>query len=213
MLANLFQQLSAPADRLRSFLAPAAVALAALLLSSCCLSGRETAAFRGSADLIPIPGAEEEIIAGELAPEPEEEEVVQRPQIEEPEVAPGQPIDWLEELRALDNVIYFEFDLARLSSTAVRTLRRWVSRLKRYPQADLTIKGHTDSRGTRDYNLWLGERRAKSIQDFLETRGIEGKRVRISSYGEEDPAVRGSNAQAHALNRRALLIPEPSRGD
>lgn len=187
---------------------PVLATVMTLALSACCIGGRDTAVFYGSADLIPVPG--EQTVRGGLD-DPGADDGVQSPGAPDESIAPGLPDSWRKAFDSLDSVVYFDFDLARLNSTAVRTLRRWVSNLKRYPNADLTIRGHTDSRGTRDYNLWLAERRAKSIQDYLETRGIEGKRVRVTSYGEEDPAVRGNSDRAHALNRRAVLIPETSK--
>lgn len=213
MLANA-SRISEAAKALLSGAAgrSAGLVLLSLSLSACCIGGRDTAAFRGSADVIPLPG-EEVVERGEVESPAREGEQIQTPEDPRSPVAPDVPATWIDVFSALENVIYFEFDLARLNSTAVRTLRRWVSDLRRYPEADLAIRGHTDTRGTRDYNLWLGERRARSVQDFLETRGIDSKRIRITSYGEEEPAVRGTSEGAHRLNRRAVLTVEASRDD
>ena len=180
-----------------------------LLVAGCCLSGREGQRFAGSADPIPLPDGYE--IAEGVAVLEEEEAVAIADPIAEPEVAPSVPDAWEAVFRRLDASVFFDFDLAVLKATGIRILRNWVRMLKRYQQVDVVVSGHTDIRGTRDYNLWLGERRAKSVQDYLAIRGIAEKRVRIVSYGEEIPAVRGSSEEAHRLNRRAVLTAEAAR--
>ena len=187
-----------------------------VLLASCCLSGREGERFAGAAIIVPLPD-DVQIAQAPLEPSQvgevdtfveDEEPVAATPPPQPAEVAPGLPTDWADAFRKLDASLYFDFDLASLKATGVRILRSWVKLLKRYPQADVVVQGHTDARGTRGYNLWLGERRAKAVQDFLVIRGIKEKRVRIISYGEESLAVSGNNDRAHALNRRAVLSVE-----
>ena len=109
-------------------------------------------------------------------------------------------------LAAVGNTVYFAFDSAALTAEAQATLTRQAALLKMNPSATVTIEGHCDERGTREYNLALGERRASASRDFLLAQGIDAARVRIISYGKERPAVQGSNEQAWAKNRRAATI-------
>ena len=106
-------------------------------------------------------------------------------------------------LAAVGNTVYFAFDSAALTSEAQGTLTRQAALLKMNPATTVTIEGHCDERGTREYNLALGERRASASRDFLLAQGIDAARVRIISYGKERPAVQGSNEEAWAKNRRA----------
>ena len=78
--------------------------------------------------------------------------------------------------------------------------------LARNPQVRVTIEGHTDERGTREYNLALGERRANAAKNFLGAQGVGADRLTIISYGKERPAVDGSNEEAWARNRRAVTV-------
>jgi peptidoglycan-associated lipoprotein len=109
-------------------------------------------------------------------------------------------------LAAVGNTVYFAFDSAALTSEAQGTLTRQAALLKMNPVTTVTIEGHCDERGTREYNLALGERRASASRDFLLAQGIDAARVRIISYGKERPAVQGSNEEAWAKNRRAATI-------
>jgi peptidoglycan-associated lipoprotein len=78
--------------------------------------------------------------------------------------------------------------------------------LKRYPNVNVTIEGHCDERGTREYNLALGDRRATAFKNYLVTLGVDARRVNTISYGKERPAVMGSNPSAWAQNRRGVTI-------
>ncbi|MGI9345361.1 MAG: OmpA family protein [Gammaproteobacteria bacterium] len=133
-----------------------------------------------------------------------DDEVVVEP-VEQPVVAAEIPDRWRADFERLGSSLYFDFDVSTLTPGSVRILRGWTDALKEYPQVAVTVNGHTDARGPRDYNLWLGERRAQSIADFLEIRGIDQKRIRVVSYGEEALAVRGNSDRAHALNRRVEM--------
>jgi peptidoglycan-associated lipoprotein len=81
-----------------------------------------------------------------------------------------------------------------------------VAWLKAYPNTQVTIEGHADERGTREYNLAVGERRANSVKQFLKAQGIAEARVKVVSYGKERPAVVGSNEYAWAQNRRSVTV-------
>ena len=98
--------------------------------------------------------------------------------------------------------IYFEFDSIRLTPEAQEILTKKANWLRENPQATVTIEGHCDNRGTNEYNLALGERRADAAWKFLNALGISGGRMVTVSYGEEKPAVQGHNESAWAKNRR-----------
>jgi peptidoglycan-associated lipoprotein len=99
--------------------------------------------------------------------------------------------------------IFFEFDSSTLSAEAESILRAKAEWMRRNPSLAIVIEGHCDNRGTTEYNLALGERRAESVKSFLIDLGIAETRIRTISYGEERPLVRGDNEEAWAKNRRA----------
>ena len=83
--------------------------------------------------------------------------------------------------------IYFDFDKSNLTSRSIQTLRGVISSMKDNSSLTLVLEGHADERGTREYNLALGERRANAAKDYLMTYGISGKRISVISYGKEKP--------------------------
>ncbi|MFP4360255.1 MAG: peptidoglycan-associated lipoprotein Pal [Alphaproteobacteria bacterium] len=102
------------------------------------------------------------------------------------------------------DTVYFAFDSAVLREPSRRVLRQQATWLERNEDARVTIEGHADERGTREYNLALGARRAEAVRAYLVGLGIERERIDTISYGEERPAVEGSNEEAWARNRRAV---------
>lgn len=102
--------------------------------------------------------------------------------------------------------IFFDFDKSDVRADSRSKLDSWADWLKKYPQVTAVIEGHCDERGTREYNLALGERRASAAKSYLVAKGIDAKRVQTISYGKERPAVLGSNEAAWAQNRRAVLV-------
>lgn len=104
--------------------------------------------------------------------------------------------------------IYFEFDSTTLSDDARRELQELATWLESHPKARITIEGHADQRGTDEYNIALGDKRARTIQDYLGRLGVERSRLQTISYGEERPAARGDGEDAWALNRRGELVPD-----
>lgn len=102
--------------------------------------------------------------------------------------------------------IFFDFDKADLRSDARAQVEKWADWLKKYPQNTVTVEGHCDERGTREYNLALGERRAAAAKKYLVALGIAANRVATISYGKERPAVVGSNEAAWAQNRRDVMV-------
>ncbi len=102
--------------------------------------------------------------------------------------------------------VFFDFDKSDLKPEARRTIERWSAWLKQYPNVSVTVEGHCDERGTREYNLALGERRANAAKNFLTSLGVDARRVSTISYGKERPAVVGSNEAAWSQNRRAVMV-------
>lgn len=100
--------------------------------------------------------------------------------------------------------IFFAFDRSDISPEAQQILARQADWLRRYPNVTVTIEGHCDERGTREYNLALGERRAQAVKNVLVALGIPAGRISTISYGKERPAVVGSSEDAYAQNRRAV---------
>lgn len=110
------------------------------------------------------------------------------------------------EFAKVGNIVLFDFDSAQLNDYAQRVLDRQAAFLKAQPEARIMVGGHADERGTREYNLALGERRASSARDYLVTKGVNAARIRIISYGKERPVAVGSNEAAWRLNRRSESI-------
>lgn len=102
--------------------------------------------------------------------------------------------------------VYFDFDKYNLKAEARSTLEAQAAWLKKYPSLAITVEGHCDERGTREYNLGLGERRANAVKDYLSALGIAPSRVKTISYGEERPVALGSTNAAWALNRRGVTV-------
>lgn len=102
--------------------------------------------------------------------------------------------------------VFFGFDKSDLTPEARATLDRQAAWLKKYASVKVTVEGHCDERGTREYNLALGERRAMAAKNYLVAAGITADRVKTVSYGKERPAVLGSNETAWAQNRRAVTV-------
>ena len=102
--------------------------------------------------------------------------------------------------------VLFGFDKYDLSPEAQATLERQAAWLRQYPSVTVSVEGHCDERGTREYNLALGERRANSVKNYLVALGVDQNRIQTISYGKERPAVSGSNEEAWAQNRRAVTV-------
>jgi len=102
--------------------------------------------------------------------------------------------------------VFFDFDKSDLRPDAIETLNRQAGWMKTNGAVTVTIEGHCDERGTREYNLALGERRAAAAKQYLESTGVDGGRMETVSYGKERPAVLGSNEAAWAQNRRAVMV-------
>ena len=102
--------------------------------------------------------------------------------------------------------IFFATNKSSLTTAARETLRKQATYLRKNKSLNVTIEGHADERGTREYNLALGERRANAAKDYLMTYGISGKRISVISYGKERPVNSGSDPLSWSQNRRSVTV-------
>jgi peptidoglycan-associated lipoprotein len=100
-------------------------------------------------------------------------------------------------------VVHFPFDSSTLTQEAQDNLRANAEFLRQNPEARIVVEGHTDERGADEYNLALGERRAKAVREYLTLLGIDSSRMQTVSYGSQQPAERGGDEDAFSKNRRA----------
>lgn len=102
--------------------------------------------------------------------------------------------------------IYFEYDSVTINSEGQSALNAHAEYLSLNPNQTMILEGHTDERGTREYNLSLGERRAKAVADFLTASGVQGQQIEVRSYGEENPVALDHSESAWQLNRRVEIL-------
>jgi peptidoglycan-associated lipoprotein len=122
-------------------------------------------------------------------------------------VVPGSRADFLQSVPA--DRVFFDFDSYSLDDRARSTLDAQAAWLGSNPNVRVTIEGHADERGTREYNLALGDRRANAARDYLQARGVAASRMQTISWGKERPAAEGHDETAWAQNRRAVtVVPE-----
>ena len=100
--------------------------------------------------------------------------------------------------------VFFDFDRSTLKDDARATLDRQAGWLAKYPQVNVQVAGNTDDRGTEEYNLALGQRRANASRDYLVARGVDGTRISTISFGKDRPTALGDNEQAWAQNRNTI---------
>ena len=112
----------------------------------------------------------------------------------------------IEKLAQVGNTVYFGFDSSELDADAQAIVNRQAAFLNVNPTMVIVIEGHADERGTREYNLALGDRRAVAVRDHLLAKGLNPARIRTVSYGKERPAVAGSNETSWLKNRRAATV-------
>jgi peptidoglycan-associated lipoprotein len=117
---------------------------------------------------------------------------------------PGSTADFV--AQAGSDTVYFGYDSYELDDASRTTLGKQAEWLARYPNVKVTVEGHTDDRGTREYNLALGDRRASAAKNFLAAQGVDASRITTISYGKERPAVDGTGESAWAKNRRAVTV-------
>lgn len=119
--------------------------------------------------------------------------------------APGTQAHFVEAMRGQDT-IYFDTDKYDIDSQDQAALRAQAQYMAQYAQIRATVEGHADERGTRDYNLALGERRANAAKNYLVSLGVPANRITTVSYGKERPKAIGSDQAAYAQNRRAVTV-------
>ena len=173
---------------------PRFTTLMSLLLASLVLSGCAST----STEPVPEPAPLEQPAPVEPAPEPEPVEPVQSDFD-----SAGNAID--EDGRPLSRTFYFGYDQAVLAPSDLSALELHAQILRRNADRNIVIEGHGDERGTREYNLALGERRAESVRSFMLSAGVSSGQIETVSYGEEQPADPGHNEAAWERNRRAVL--------
>ena len=120
---------------------------------------------------------------------------------------PGSPQDFVVNV---GDRVFFTNDQTDLNSQAIATLERQAQWLRSYPRYRFTIEGHADERGTREYNIALGARRAQNVRDFLVSRGIEASRIWTISYGKERPVAVCNDESCWSQNRRAVSVLDAS---
>ena len=102
--------------------------------------------------------------------------------------------------------VFFATNKSSLTTKSRETLRKQATFLRKNKDLNVTVEGHADERGTREYNLALGERRANAVKDYLMTYGISGSRISVISYGKERPVNSGSTPLAWSQNRRSVTV-------
>ncbi|PVZ87023.1 peptidoglycan-associated lipoprotein Pal [Serratia sp. S1B] len=105
-----------------------------------------------------------------------------------------------------NNIVYFAFDKYDIASDFTQMLDAHAAFLRNNPSYKVTVEGHADERGTPEYNIALGERRANAVKMYLQGKGVSADQISIVSYGKEKPAVLGHDEAAWAKNRRAVLV-------
>ncbi|AYA39697.1 peptidoglycan-associated lipoprotein Pal [Xenorhabdus nematophila] len=105
-----------------------------------------------------------------------------------------------------NNIVYFGFDKYDINSEFAQMLDKHAAFLRTNPSVKVTIEGHADERGTPEYNIALGERRANAVKMYLQGKGVSADQLAIVSYGKEKPAVLGHDEAAYAKNRRAVIV-------
>ena len=127
------------------------------------------------------------------------------PQMQQPTgPVPGSQADFIASV--ISDTVNFDTDRYNIDASDQGVLQSQASWLARYPAKRVTLEGHCDERGTRDYNIALGERRANAAKNYLVSRGVDPSRVTVVSYGKERPLALGSDEESWAKNRRAVTV-------
>ncbi|ELW0529848.1 TPA: peptidoglycan-associated lipoprotein Pal [Salmonella enterica subsp. enterica serovar Typhi] len=110
------------------------------------------------------------------------------------------------QMQQQNNIVYFDLDKYDIRSDFAAMLDAHANFLRSNPSYKVTVEGHADERGTPEYNISLGERRANAVKMYLQGKGVSADQISIVSYGKEKPAVLGHDEAAYAKNRRAVLV-------
>lgn len=153
----------------------------------------------------------EKAAAPAAAPEPTQTETMAPAPAAEPSAAPAQAemkIDPLQDPTSplAKRVIYFDFDKSDIKSEYRPTLQAHAEYLAGHPSVHVRLEGHADERGTREYNIGLGERRANSVRAYLTLQGVSAGQIETISYGEERPVAMGHDESSWRLNRRVEIV-------
>jgi peptidoglycan-associated lipoprotein len=140
----------------------------------------------------------------ELPPPPVDTTAPSQPLPPSNAVVPGSQEDFVASVAA--DRIFFDLDQSEVDSADQATLQSQAAWLSRYPAKRITVEGHCDERGTREYNLALGEKRANAAKNALVSLGVGADRISTISYGKERPDATGSDEESYARNRRAVTV-------
>ena len=178
------------------------VALAAVLLivAACSSSSDDSAATAGDGDATETASAQ---TSQSSAADSSADSGVDVAAVESSGPVPGSQEDLVQNV---GDRVFFEYDSAVLTPEGRRTLERQAEWLRLFPEHNIMIEGHCDERGTREYNLALGERRASAARDYLIAFGMDPARLQSTSYGKERPYALGHNEESWNLNRRAVTV-------
>ena len=176
--------------RLKAF-----TAIAALLFMAACATAPEESSEASGSGGAATPSAPQPTQTAKVESAPKQESMMSD--------AP-KPGSYADLVANVGDRVFFAYDKYDLQAQSRETLDRQAAWLKQYPSVTVSVEGHCDERGTREYNLALGQRRAASVRDYLVALGVSGSRVDVISYGKERPEVVGSNQAAWAQNRRGV---------
>jgi peptidoglycan-associated lipoprotein len=171
---------------------------AAMLLAGLFLAGCESSSTRPTDDMPP------ETVTDTEPDTPEVPDVEAEPEDPWEVDASGNPLNRYGE--PISRLFYFDFDRSIVKARAQRLLTEHAEYLVAHPRRAVRLEGHADERGTRDYNLALGERRSNAVRSYLMAQGVRSSQIRTVSYGEERPVDPGHNEAAWARNRRVELV-------
>ena len=188
--------------KLENILKYTLVLSATLVLAACATAPKETASPTTTTTTTTATTTPSDV-------EAEAEAISDSSSVSKPEVVDGVYVgtDTIEMLAVdVPDRVFFAYDSYSLTSLAQETLKKQAQWLKANGSVTISLEGHADERGTREYNLALGDRRANSAKDFLMTQGISASRITTISYGKERPVNSGSNEKAWAQNRRSVTV-------
>ena len=175
---------------------------AALLVSACATEPEDSGSAKGSGS-----SAQASSSVAQTGSTPKA--VAKKKKVMPAGAPPGSRVDFFVNV---GDRVFFGLDKSEITPKAATTLKKQAAWLQKFQNRTIVVEGHCDERGTREYNLALGERRANAIREHLISLGVAPARIETISYGKERPAVLGSNESAWAQNRRGVTLPSGSEG-